>query len=159
MSGLQPPIKTIVYNRDEMRKEVLLAVIFGIILGGVILYGINLANKSVNSASNTDKSTKAQTTPTPTEVVKKPLEITSPANHLVTVDKVVTISGKASPNSTLAIVSESEDLIIEASQEGTFSAKINLISGENSILITLLLADSKTITETLTIIQTASLPE
>ncbi len=141
-----------------MRKEVLLAVIFGIILGGVILYGINLANKSVSNGTATQNTTGSKPTPTPSNTVKS-LEIMKPVDHTVTIEKTINLEGKATPGSTLAIVSESDDLIIEASTEGTFSAKLSLVSGENVITVTQLLKDNKTVTETLTVIQTATLPE
>lgn len=140
-----------------MRKEVILAIIFGVILGGVILYGINLANKSIsNSPSEAD--TDSQITPTPTVPVKS-LSIISPQNHSVTSDKVVTLMGRATPTSNLAIITESDDLIIETSPEGTFSAQINLIGGENSITVTELKSDNTTISDAITIIQTTNLPE
>ncbi|KKT52054.1 MAG: hypothetical protein UW64_C0030G0007 [Microgenomates group bacterium GW2011_GWC1_44_37] len=140
-----------------MRKEVLLAIIFGVILGGVILYGINLANKSVSNTP-TEKTVDSQITPTPT-VTGKSLSIVSPQNHSVTSDKILSLTGRAGPSSNLAIISELDDLIIEASPEGTFSAQINLIGGENTISITELQNDLTTKTETITIIQTPNLPE
>ncbi|KKT29505.1 MAG: hypothetical protein UW41_C0033G0005 [Candidatus Collierbacteria bacterium GW2011_GWC2_44_18] len=142
-----------------MRKEVLLAVIFGVILGGVILYGINLANESATDLSNEDK-TSAATTPvaTPT-LTQKSLSIVSPQNHSVTSDKLITLTGRATPASNIAIISEIDDLIIETSPAGTFSAQINLISGENTIAVTEVKNDNTTITESITIIQTPNLPE
>ena len=142
-----------------MRKEVLLAVIFGVILGGVILYGINLANESATDLSNEDK-TSAATTPvaTPT-LTQKSLSIVSPQNHSVTSDKLITLTGRATPASNIAIISEIDDLIIETSPAGTFSAQINLISGEITIAVTEVKNDNTTITESITIIQTPNLPE
>ncbi|MEK7066098.1 MAG: hypothetical protein AAB965_00830 [Patescibacteria group bacterium] len=140
-----------------MRKEVLFAVIFGIILGGVILYGINLANKSVNSIKE-ERAAEPTTTPTPA-LPDKSLSIISPQNHSVTSDKTVTLLGKDTPASGLAIISESDDLLIETSPEGTFSARLNLIGGENTITVTELKNDNTTITEAITIIQSTNLPE
>ncbi|EKD52772.1 MAG: hypothetical protein ACD_61C00246G0005 [uncultured bacterium] len=140
-----------------MRKEVILAIIFGVILGGVILYGINLANKTI-SGTPSEATTDSQITPTPT-VPEKSLSIITPQNHSVTSDKVVTLMGRATPASNLAIITESDDLIIEASPEGTFSAQINLIGGENTISVTELKKDYSTQVETITVIQTPNLPE
>ena len=142
-----------------MRKEVLLAVIFGVILGGVILYGINLANESATDLSNEDK-TSAATTPvaTPT-LTQKSLSIVSPQNPSVTSDKLIPLPGRATPASNIAIISEIDDLIIETSPAGTFSAQINLISGENTVAVTEVKNDNTTITESITIIQTPNLPE
>ncbi len=140
-----------------MRKEVLLAVIFGIVLGGIILYGINLANKSVIISESAEKSD-TKTAPSPT-IIEKSLKVVTPSNHTVTTDKTLSLVGKSLPESNIAIVSESDDIILQASPEGTFSATINLVSGENTIVVTELLENNSTISEKLTIIQTSSLPE
>ncbi|KKT85177.1 MAG: hypothetical protein UW84_C0040G0001, partial [Candidatus Collierbacteria bacterium GW2011_GWA2_44_99] len=52
-----------------------------------------------------------------------------------------------------------DDLIIQSSAEGTFSAQINLIAGENTITVTTLLPDYSTESESITIIQSTTLPE
>lgn len=149
----------VVYNRGAMRKEVLFAVIFGIALGGIILFGINLANNSVASIQNISKNN-PQNTPTPTPIsTPKRLEIISPQDHSVVVEKSITITGKGAPLSNIAIITESDDLIISASEEGTFSAQINLIGGENTITVTDLFEDNTFETQTITVIQTNTLPE
>lgn len=141
-----------------MRKEVLFAVIFGIILGGIILFGIYLANNSATNHPGTKDTPTAEVTSTP-PTNKKTLEIISPQNHSVLTDKTITLSGKASPGTNLAIITESDDLIIESGPEGTFSAQINLIPGENTLTVTNLLKDTTTEIQTITVIQTSSLPE
>ncbi|KKT71517.1 MAG: hypothetical protein UW68_C0063G0006 [Candidatus Collierbacteria bacterium GW2011_GWB1_44_6] len=141
-----------------MRKEVLFAIIFGIILGGVILFGIDLANKSVNKFPQDQTSQPESPSPTLTST-KTILEIITPQNHSVTTEKSINLHGKATPNSTIALISESEDLILDTSPEGTFSAQINLIAGENTITITNLLKDNKLETISITVIQTNTLPE
>lgn len=141
-----------------MRKEVLFAVIFGIILGAIILFGIRLANNSVNGLNfNPDSATPSSEPAAPK--VKKTFEIISPQNHSVLTEKVISLSGRALPNSTLAITSEADDLIIESSPEGTFSAQLNLIAGENTLTVTTLLKDNQTESQSLTVIQTNTLPE
>lgn len=142
-----------------MRKEVLLAIIFGIILGGVILYGINLANKSTADLNQDKTSVGPAATPTPTPTPQTSLSIVSPSNHAVTSEKIITLTGRAAPASNVAIVSEIDDLIVEIGPTGTFSAQINLIGGENTITLTELRADSSTTTSSITVIQTPNLPE
>lgn len=140
-----------------MRKEVLYAIIFGIILGAIILFGIKLANNSVSSLTSGNEST-ATDAPTPSPA-RKSFEIISPQNHAVLTDKVITLLGRADPSTSLAIISESDDLLLESSPEGTFSAEINLIAGENTLTVTTLLKDNLTESQTITVIQTNTLPE
>lgn len=141
-----------------MRKEVLYAVIFGIILGGIILYGIRLANNSVNLLPAPDD-TASVSAGTTTEPPSQPFQITTPQNHAVFTEKTLTLSGRGEPGTNLAIVTELDDLLIEVTPEGSFSAQINLVGGENTLTITALLSDRTTTTQTITIIQSNSLPE
>lgn len=140
-----------------MRKEVLYAIIFGIILGAIILFGIKLANNSVSSLTSGNEST-TRDAPTPS-LARKSFEIISPQNHAVLTDKVITLLGRADPSTSLAITSESDDLLLESSPEGTFSAEINLIAGENTLTVTTLLKDNLTESQSITVIQTNTLPE
>lgn len=140
-----------------MRKEVLYAIIFGIILGGIVLYGINLANKSVSSELP-GQTGDSKVTPTPAVQAKK-LSITYPQDHSVFAEKTITLLGRANPDANLAITSESDDVLITASPEGSFSAEINLISGENIITVTELQPDLTTQTQTISVIQTTNIPE
>lgn len=139
-----------------MRKEVLLAIIVGIILGAVILFGIRLANES---SSPETPGQNGNVVPTPTTTASETLSIITPVNHSVTDEKTVTLTGKTDPGATLAVVSEEDDLIIEAGPEGTFSAQINLISGENIITVSQVLKDQKISSVSVSIIQTSNLPE
>lgn len=141
-----------------MRKEVLFAVIFGIILGAIILFGIRLANKSVSNL-NLNKETATPSSEPAGTLTKKSFEIDSPQNHSVLTEKVITLSGRALPNSTLAVISEVDDLLIESSPEGTFSAQLNLVGGENTLTVTTLLKDNLTESQSITVIQTNTLPE
>lgn len=141
-----------------MRKEVLYAIIFGIILGAVILFGINLANNAARSFPSPSGLSAGSFTPTPS-VRPKTLEIISPQDHTVTTEKTLILSGQTTPSADLAIITEVDDLLLQAGPEGTFSAQINLIAGENTLTVTHLLSDRTVETKTITVIQLNSLPE
>lgn len=144
-----------------MRKEVLFAVIFGVILGGIILFGINLANNSVNNspAATNPTPTVQNVSPTPTPQVSNKFDILIPQDHSVITEDTTTIRGTAKPNSSIAIMTESNDLLIEASQEGTFSAQINLVPGVNKIKVVQADKDHNTQTISLSVIQSDTIPE
>lgn len=144
-----------------MRKEVILAVIIGVLLGGVILYGINLANSSskTNPDANKSEENSEQTTPTPTKQQDNKISVTIPQNNSVVTDSQITLKGTASPNSNLAIITESDDIITTADNTGNFSSTINLISGENTITITAVDDKLATTSASITVIRTTSLPQ
>lgn len=122
-----------------MRKEVSLAVIIGIILGAIILYGINLANQSTK---NLPQNTKTTTTPSPTLTKEgstdtnkngNKISVTSHVNNQVVFENKITLVGKANANSTVAVVSSLTEEIIQSNATGAFSITIDLEQGENII--------------------------
>ncbi len=118
-----------------MRKEIILAIVLGVLLGVVIIFGINLANQS---SSNTPTQPGNQTTPT-TTVTPTPtpsLQVISPNNNSVSFEDTVTLVGKAKPESWVAIIWEENENIIQSDQTGNFSQEISLVGGENIIQLT-----------------------
>ncbi|TRZ50826.1 hypothetical protein D4S03_06130 [bacterium] len=143
-----------------MRKEVILAVIIGVLLGGVILYGINLANNSskINS-DNKNVGDSTQETPSPAKKSDNQVSIITPQDNAVVTEAQLTLKGSSKPNSSVAIITESDDIITTADNTGNFSSIINLISGENIITVTAVDENQATASATITVIRTATLPE
>lgn len=124
-----------------MRKEILFAIILGIALGGIILYGSYIANQA---ATNTRASGSAPAAPvqytnsTPSADIKASpaLSISYPPANFVTFSDSLKLVGQAPPSSTVAIISETGETFAEADQSGRFETEISLISGENEIHVT-----------------------
>lgn len=143
-----------------MRKEVILAVIIGVLLGGVILYGINLANNSSKTDSvNSDFDENSQTSPSPTKNQENQIIFISPLNNSVVTEAQVTLKGTAKPNSNLAIVTENDDILTTTNGTGNFSSNINLILGENLITVTVVDENQATSSASIYVIRTTTLPE
>jgi hypothetical protein len=144
-----------------MRKEVILAVIIGVLLGGVILYGINLANNSAKSSQEDQKQSeqvKEKTPNSPITATNK-ISIITPQDHSVVTESTITLKGSAKPNQNIAIVSESDDILTVSDEKGNFSSNINLISGENTITITVVDDKQATASSKISVIRTATIPE
>ncbi|MBU1256325.1 hypothetical protein KKA49_01435, partial [Patescibacteria group bacterium] len=83
-----------------MRKEIILAIILGIILGGVIIFGINLANQTITNSP----------TPSPAQVLPEQklgvasLQITSPLNNSVSFQDSLTLTGKTLADAWIALI-------------------------------------------------------
>lgn len=144
-----------------MRKEVILAVIIGVLLGGVILYGINLANTSskANSQDPQTEEKRGKTTPTPSKKTDSQISVTFPLNNSVVTEAQLSLKGSTKPNSNIAIITESDDILTVSDNVGNFASIINLISGENAINITLVDDKLATSSATIYVIRTATLPE
>lgn len=136
-----------------MRKEVIFAIIIGLALGGVILYGLQLANRSAKEAASATGTPGAVVAPaTPTPAVESKLTIAEPLDHAVVNTTTIKIRGKTLPASAIAIESEDDDVLLTVDSTGIFSTGFALTGGENLIQVTVLLPDQKTETVAISIV-------
>ena len=119
-----------------MKKETIIAVIFGIVLGGV--FGLFLINKNKESQlvknkiiAPTDIPGK---TPSTNDNKIQNLEISSPADGLVVENNSVKIIGKTELNSLIIIQTPIKDLSFKTNKMD-FSADLTLALGENVIRV------------------------
>ncbi len=136
-----------------MRKEVSIAIIIGILLGAIILYGLKIASDTTNSLN--------QVTPTPTtqDINKKDIEedpgsknkslITSHVTSQVLFEKEVVLKGKTTPNNKVVIIWEDDEAIITSDTDGNFTQKITLVTGENNVFVDALNPDQTLTSENL----------
>lgn len=140
-----------------MRKEVVFAIIIGLILGGVILFGFQIANQSARQALAPATSSGQIASPTPLPTASQSnLSLTEPLDHAVVNTSSIKISGKTLPASAVAIESETDDTLLSADESGNFSADFVLAGGENLIKIATLLPDQKTESLEITVIYTTA---
>lgn len=123
-----------------MKKEVLLAITIGFVLGLIITFGIWTANKSLATIKkNTPKPTPtlaAGTTPMPTTTTaptNTSLSINTPDDEAFSSKNTITVSGKATPGATVVVLYEGDDDVVLADASGNFTDDITLITGFNTI--------------------------
>lgn len=144
-----------------MRKEVILAVLIGVILGGVILYGINLANNTTTSSPKNEEIVNNQPDQVPSSEQNAANQVTFiyPLDHSVITEDKITLKGTTKPNANVAIITESDDIITNADANGNFSSPINLISGENAISVTSVDTNFASSSAAITVIHSTNIPE
>jgi hypothetical protein len=124
-----------------MKKEVILAITIGFVLGLVITFGIWIANRSLKQTSA------AVVTPTPipttatTSAVVSPqpvsgLNISSPDDESITAVDKITVTGKTTANSAVAILYEDGQTFVTSDAEGKFNVEVPLVGGYNEITAT-----------------------
>jgi len=138
-----------------MKKEVLIAILSGLIIGLIITIGVYTANRSLEK----QKAKKAEQTQTPAPSPpltnnQKTLDITSHENFDLINQSEITLSGIAWPNAVIALMAEKDNLLVTADEEGVFSFTFNLIKGFNEI--TVVASDETNTTQTQTLILTYS---
>lgn len=122
------------YHPKRMRKEVILAILLGSLLGLAIAFGVWRANLALSP--QLPKTTTSSPAPNKGEEVISNLIVTQPEdNELVKTEKI-TVAGKTTPKLTVVITTPVDEVVVEADQSGNFSADVKLESGANTILVT-----------------------
>lgn len=141
-----------------MKKEVLLAIIIGFALGLVITFGIWTANKALKQTAP-QKEAPVQNEllePTPTSLPALSLTITEPEDNSISEEDEIEISGQTAPGSTVALLYETDEEIIEADEKGLFTTTIPLEGGSNEIEIISFDQEGNEASQTLTIVYTTA---
>ena len=127
-----------------MKKETLIAIIFGVGLG-VILAVIFIMQSKENQLAKTKTINNLNKTVTPKlKMVTTPtLEISEPTDNLIVNSNSITISGKANKNALIVIHSPVKDLVFKNEKE-EFKINFPLALGENVIQLTVY-PDDKTV--------------
>lgn len=127
-----------------MKKEILTAIIMGFILGLIITFGLWRANRALQTSENTSPTPTPSLSPLETgENIPTvaptagafDLEITQPANNLLTDKSKITVTGKTKAETILVIFYEEGEKIITAGKDGNFETEVSLIGGVNEIKI------------------------
>lgn len=140
-----------------MRKEVILAIIIGVIFGGVGLYGLKLANQTVVSQKIEEPESITPTiSTTPTPSITDTINIDSPTDHSVSFNSTINIKGRTRPNSPVAITVENSDEIVQSDTQGIFSLDVTLVGGENNITVSVPQQNGEVMTKTISVIYTST---
>jgi len=139
-----------------MKKEILIAIIIGFILGLVITFGIWTANKSLQENTQTQTTEVNESQPivetSPTEEGQISLIISSPENNTIVNQAKVEISGQTVAQATVIILFEEGEEVFQVDEKGEFSQEINLVGGANEIKITAFDAEGNETNKTLNLV-------
>lgn len=120
-----------------MKKETIIAIVFGIFFGGLVAVFLLTKNKQMQltrtkTIAPTGRINKLNKTQA---AVAKSLEITDPPDGFMTDKDVVTISGKADKGGLIIVQSATKDLVFRNENE-RFNINLPLSLGENVINVT-----------------------
>lgn len=124
-----------------MRKELLVAICAGTLLGVLAAFGIWKANKNLQAEgiSGTpfvpSTTQELSPTPSPTSFKPRPIEAISPMDTDVVMQGTTSFSGKTTPNTWVSLSSESEDILVKSTDDGIFQHPLPLLAGVNQIVM------------------------
>lgn len=134
-----------------MRKEVLFAVISGIVFGIIVAFGISRANSALKSKPTTTSApTPAAPSPAPSGAFE--LSLVKPEEGDVLTESPTIASGVTAPSSWVVVSAAEEDYITRANESGAFSQEVNLVGGINRLTFTALDENAKSATKSLTVV-------
>jgi len=126
-----------------MKRETIIAIVFGIILGGIL--AVIIITKNKQDQINKNKAIGPISKITPSVVFKanaQSLDITEPATGAIVYENSITIKGKADKGATFFLQSAFKDQIYK-NEKTDFEIKFPLAFGENTIKITVYPQDSQ----------------
>jgi hypothetical protein len=120
-----------------MRKEVIIAIVFGGLLGVVIAFGATRVNKSFKNAGGSSQQTNAsqKKASEPNQVSATGLTIVSPSDAAVQTNSIITVSGLTIPKSTVVVVGAGNTTLTTASGNGEWELDVELTPGLNNLTI------------------------
>ena len=120
-----------------MRKEVILAIVGGVVLGLLVIGGLWWTNKATTEESlNITPTPVLEQPPTLIPVSSLSLEIISPEDEIIIEEEKITLEGKTAPESVVVVIYPEGENIVEADEEGNFETEITLVGGANEIKVT-----------------------
>lgn len=119
-----------------MKKEVIIVVFLGIIIGAIVMYGIYTARTAITKQQSSPTQELTQISePTATPTLSHKLIITEPLDETITDQENIAITGKTSPNAILTIIGSENEYLLTADRDGNFSTQISLSGGANQITV------------------------
>jgi hypothetical protein len=127
-----------------MKKETTIAILFGIILGGILAVFIIAKNKESQMAKNKTIAPASKLTPAPSVAVLdyQQLEISEPLDGVIVDKNTVKIKGKTDKDALIIIQSQVKDMIFKNTKVD-FNVDFPLALGENTIKVVVYPKDSQ----------------
>jgi len=126
-----------------MKRETIIAIIFGIVLGGVL--AVIIITKSKQDQINKNKAVAPISKITPSIAYKanaQNLDISSPTTGVIVYEDSIMIKGKADKGATIFLQSAFKDQVYK-NEKTDFEIKFPLAFGENTVKITVYPQDSQ----------------
>ncbi|MCD6225816.1 hypothetical protein J7J95_01910 [bacterium] len=140
-----------------MKKEIFLAILIGIVFGLIVMFGWEVKKKHLPSSFPSPTPTIAPSlsvTPSSQESTQEKtlfLSLDSPEDESISSQEKITLKGKTIPLATIIVISEEEENILVANENGEFESTISLSPGPNEIEVSAYDEEGKVVKKTITV--------
>ncbi len=134
-----------------MKKEIVVAILIGLVMGLFITYGVYYAQQSKNidpeaTVANLDQQ------PVETTVTNGKLAIHSPEDEIITTEQTIKVAGHTSPNTHIVIFNNNSPVLSQADETGNFAKEISLEPLANIITVHSIAEDGEVNSVTRTVV-------
>lgn len=144
---------------NNSKSEIIIAVFVGLTTGlafSYLLYALNKKPVISKRKQTVEKVTSLSPFTTKKSMDQKAviahLTILSPIDKSIVSSSKITITGQSPKNSTIILLSENEEKIMEMTSKENFQIETNLVDGENQLNLTAILKNDQEETVNLTVI-------
>lgn len=117
-----------------MRKEVLAAIITGVVLGVVVAFGIWRANVAFKPTTQGVQTESQSPTPEKKDAENSGITIAKPEQNQVVSESPILVSGITKANSWVVISTDEEDYVLKTQSNGEFEQEVDLVEAVNQIV-------------------------
>lgn len=140
---------------SRMRKEVIIAIFLGVVLGLILTFGFWTANQAVKDKKTEKTVQVVDSSPQPSAQIG--FYIQNPENNLVVDKSNLEISGRSQPQAAIVAYSADSQAFTQADEQGYFVFSFNLTKGSNKITLISIDKQEKTSQKELMVVYTTDL--
>ena len=119
-----------------MKKEIVFAVVIGLVIGLIITFGMYRARQAMTGSSTVNPQLSASPLPSGNTANKhEPFLVSEPADESIVADATLRVSGQAFPNAAIVILNGASETVGMADDKGNFSLTLALVPGANVLTI------------------------
>ncbi|RJR25489.1 hypothetical protein C4578_01650 [Candidatus Microgenomates bacterium] len=135
-----------------MKKEVILAIIIGFGIGLVATFGLYTARNTIGRSYQIYSPVPEGDGKTVSVPTNLSLSLSSPIDESISNQSKISVSGSASPDTWIMVITEKEEKLVKSDNIGKFEMEIGLISGENEIEVTAISDSGDTLKKVVTVV-------
>ena len=118
-----------------MRKEVVIVILVGILIGAIVAYGIYTAQTALKQRQLNSQEVPPQENQEKTSPSSPTLSINEPQDESIWDQEKINVNGTTTPKSVVTILTEDNEYLLSADDQGYFSTEVVLTGGANTITI------------------------
>ena len=118
-----------------MRKEVVIVILVGILIGAIVAYGIYTAQSALKQRELKSQEILPKDNQEKTSPSSHTLSINEPQDESIWDQEKINVNGTTTPKSVVTILTEDNEYLLSADSEGYFNAEVGLTGGANTITV------------------------